>query len=58
MSAVGDTGATRTLLTEEAARPYQLVEFDRRDGRVVVYGGGSEGKVSSKVRLGEFSVTV
>ena len=42
MSAVGDTGATRTLLTEEAARPYQSLELDPREGRVVVYGGGDE----------------
>ena len=28
MFAVGDTGDTRTLLTEEAARPYRLVELD------------------------------
>ena len=58
MFAVGDTGATRTLLTEEAARPFQLVEFDPREGRVVVYAGGSEGKVSSKVRLGELDALV
>ena len=31
MFAVGDTGATRTLLTEEAARPYQ---FDPQEERV------------------------
>ena len=36
MFAVGDTGATRTLLTEEAARPYRLVELDPQEERVVV----------------------
>ena len=39
MFAVGDTGATRTLLTE-AARPYRLVELDPQEERVVVYAGG------------------
>ena len=58
MSAVGDTGATRTLLTEEAARPYQSLELDPREGRVVVYGGGDEGEVSAKVQLGELEALV
>ena len=42
MFAVGDTGATRTLLTE-AARPYRLVELDPQEERVVVYAGGEKG---------------
>ena len=60
MFAVGDTGATRTLLTEEAARPYQLVELDPQEERVVVYAGGEEGEisVSGKVRLGELEALV
>ena len=34
MLAVGDTGATRTLLTEEAARLYQLVELGPKKERL------------------------
>ena len=58
MFAVGDTGATRTLLTEEAARPYQLVELDPQEERVVVYAGGEEGKITGKVKLGELDALV
>ena len=58
MSAVGDTGATRTLLTEEAARPFQSVELDPREGRVVVYGGGDEGSVTAAVQVGEVEALV
>ena len=52
MFAVGDTGATRTLLTE-AARPYRLVELDPQEERVVVYAGGEEGEITGKVQLGD-----
>ena len=58
MSAVGDTGATRTLLTIEAARPYKLMELDPREERVVEYGGGEEGVVVAKVQLGELEALV
>ena len=58
MFAVGDTGATRTLLTEEAARPYQLVELDPQEERVVVYAGGEEGEITGKVQLGELEALV
>ena len=51
MFAVGDTGATRTLLTEEAARPYRLVELDPQEERVVVCAGGEEGEITGKVQL-------
>ena len=53
MFAVGDTGATRTLLTVEAARPYRALEFDPREGRTVIYGGGDTGEVSTKVLIEE-----
>ena len=58
MSAVGDTGATRTLLTVEASRPYKLMELDPREGRVVEYGGGEKGEVAAKVQLGELEALV
>ena len=58
MSAVGDRGAKRTPLTEEAARPSQSLELNPREGRVVVYGGGDEGEVSAKVHLGELEALV
>ena len=58
MFAVGDTGATRTLLTEEAVRPYQLVELDPQEKRVVVYAGGEEGEITGKVQLGELEALV
>ena len=58
MFAVGDTGATRTLLTEEAARPYQWVELDPQEERVVVYAGGEEGVITGKVQLGELEALV
>ena len=58
MFAVGDTGATRTLLTEEAARPYQSVELDPQEERVVVYAGGEEGEITGKVQLGELEALV
>ena len=58
MFAVGDTGATRTLLTEEAARPYRLVELDPQEERVVVYAGEEEGEITGKVQLGELEALV
>ena len=52
------TGATRTLLTEAAARPYRLVELDPQEERVVVYAGGEEGEITGKVQLGELEALV
>ena len=50
---MGDTGATRTLLTSEAARPYESLELVPWEERKVVYAGGDEGEVTAKVQLGE-----
>jgi hypothetical protein len=58
VSAVGDSGATRTLLREEAAVPYQKMEFNPRDAMEVIYGDGARATVSSKVQLGEVEALV
>ena len=44
--------------TQEAARPYQLVELDPQEERVVVYAGGEEGEITGKVQLGELEALV
>lgn len=55
---MGDSGATRTLLTEEAAQPYQSVEFNPREEMEVVYGGGARGSITAAVQLGEVEALV
>ena len=57
-SAVGDSGATRTLLTEEAAKLLRLKEWDPRVEMNVEYGGGDRGRVSKVVKLGEVEALV
>lgn len=53
-SAVGDSGATRTLLTEDTDRSLTSSRMDLRDsGMEVLYAGGESGIVSSSARLGE-----
>ena len=41
---MGDSGATRTLLTEDTAKHLQLKEWDPRVELEVEYGGGEEVK--------------
>ena len=53
-SAVGDSGATRTLLKPKAARLFARKEFDPQEHPMeVVYGGGDRSSVVSKVQIGE-----
>ena len=56
---MGDSGATRTLLTERAARLFASKEFSPRDRPMeVIYGGEEKGTVVSKVQLGEVEALV
>ena len=56
---MGDSGATRILLTERAARLFASKEFSPRDHPMeVIYGGGEKGTVVSKVQLGEVEALV
>ncbi len=58
MSAVGDSGATRSLLTEESADSFEPVEINPRDPVNVVFGDGAKGTISAKVQLGELEALV
>ena len=52
-SAVGDSGATRTLLTPKAARLFEhKVSYPQDTKLEVVYGGGERAPVVSKVQIG------
>ena len=58
-SAVGDSGATRTLLTPKAARLFERkVSHPQDTPSEVVYGGGERAPVVSKVQIGELEALV
>ena len=50
---MGDSGATRTLLTPKAARLFEhKVSYPQDTKLEVVYGGGERAPVVSKVQIG------
>ena len=58
MSAVGDSGATRTLLTEESATSFGPAKVNLRERVNVIFGDGSKGTVTANVQLGELEALV
>jgi hypothetical protein len=58
-TAVSDSGATRTLLTQDAAKYLEDKEGSpQEDSMEVIYGGGERGNVEKTVVLGEIDALV
>ena len=56
---MGDSGASRTLLTEKSARFFPSKDFNPHEQCMeVVYGGGDKAPVVSKVQVSELEVLV
>ena len=56
---MGDSGASRTLLTEKSARFFPSKDFNPHEQRMeVVYGGGDKAPIVSKVQVGELEALV
>ncbi len=58
-TAVSDSGATRTLLTQDTARSLEEKETNSQENSMeVIYGGGEKGCVEKTVMLGEIEALV
>ena len=55
---MGDSGVSRTLLAEEAARHFRLEERDPRVEMEVECGGDERGRVSKVAKLGELEALI